>query len=120
MSVTRCFDEIEFLDMALLETKGRSRAITVPEDKEDLFNRIEDVLRNPAIANFYMKDDLKLPVRGGMTALSEYTMIEENAYPTYIVPKKELSKYNILNEQMAKKRGRSRLCSSGSWLCDSI
>jgi len=90
MSASRCFDEIDFFDMPILGTKGKSRVINVPDDIKELWSSIEVYMRNPVINNFYINDNLNLPVFGGMSALAEYSMISDNKYPTYVVAKKNI------------------------------
>ena len=90
MSASRCFDEIDFFDMPILGTKGKSRVINVPDDVKELWSSIEVYMRNPVINIFYINDNLKLPVFGGMSALAEYSMISDNKYPTYVVAKKDI------------------------------
>ena len=90
MSASRCFDEIDFFDMPILGTKGKSRVINVPDDVKELWSSIEVYMRNPVINIFYINDNLNLPVFGGMSALAEYSMISDNKYPTYVVEKKDI------------------------------
>ncbi len=90
MSASRCFDEMEFLDMPILGTKGKSRVINIPDDIKELWSSIEVYMRNPVLNIFYLNDNLKLPVLGGMSALAEYSMISDNQYPTYVVAKKDI------------------------------
>lgn len=90
MSASRCFDEIDFFDMPILGTKGKSRVINVPDDIKELWSSIEVYMRNPVINNFYINDNLNLPVFGGMSALAEYSMMSDNKYPTYVVAKKDI------------------------------
>ena len=90
MSASRCFDEIDFFDMPILGTKGKSRVINVPDDVKELWSSIEVYMRNPVINIFYINDNLNLPVFGGMSALAEYSMISDNKYPTYVVAKKDI------------------------------
>ena len=90
MSASRCFDEIDFFDMPILGTKGKSRVINVPANIKELWSSIEVYMRNPVINIFYINDNLNLPVFGGMSALAEYSMISDNKYPTYVVAKKDI------------------------------
>ena len=90
MSASRCFDEIDFFDMPILGIKGKSRVINVPDDIKELWSSIEVYMRNPVLNIFYINDNLKLPVFGGMSALAEYSMISDNKYPTYVVVKKDI------------------------------
>ncbi len=104
MSVTRCFDEIEFFELPILDRKGRYRCITIDKDKRELWNRIQHVLRNPVLSTFYLRDDCHLPIQGGISALSQYSMIEDNMYPTYVYTKKELKNDTIQDQLIDSKR----------------
>ncbi len=95
MSVSRCFDEIEYLNIDILDMKGKSRVITIPEDLRLLWEHIKPVLRNPVIMRYDLKEDIHLKKKAGITALCEYSLLEDNAYPTYAVTKKELSETGI-------------------------
>ena len=37
MSISRCFDELEYLNVDVLEMKGKSRVINVPSDIKKLW-----------------------------------------------------------------------------------
>ena len=54
MSVSRCFDEIEYLNIDILGMKGRSRVITVPTDIRKLWTDMQDVFTDePVISKQY-------------------------------------------------------------------
>ena len=95
MSITRCFDEIEYLNINILDMKGRSRAITVCDDVKQLWNQIYPILRNPVIARYELQEDVHLEKKAGITALCEYSLLTDNDYPTYAVTKKELSEIGL-------------------------
>lgn len=94
-SVTRCFDEIEYLGIDILDAKGKSRAITVSEDRKKLWEKLQSVLRNPVIARYELREDLLLDKKAGITALCEYSLLSDNDYPTYAITKKEISEMGI-------------------------
>ena len=94
-SVTRCFDEIEYLGIDILDAKGKSRAITVSEDRKQLWEKLQSVLRNPVIARYELREDLLLDKKAGITALCEYSMLSDNDYPTYAITKKEITNTGI-------------------------
>lgn len=70
MSVSRCFDEIEYLNIDILGMKGRSRVITVPTDIRKLWTDMQDVLRNPVVARYELQEDIKLEKKAGISALT--------------------------------------------------
>lgn len=94
-SVTRCFDEIEYLSIDILDAKGKSRAITVSEDRKQLWEKLQSVLRNPVIARYELREDIHLDKKAGITALCEYSLLSDNDYPTYAITKKEISETGI-------------------------
>jgi len=55
MPITRCFDEIEYLDIPVLAMKGKSRIITVPENIRDLWDNIQPIMRDPVITTFELR-----------------------------------------------------------------
>lgn len=95
MSITRCLDEIEYLDIDILDVSGKTRKISVGEDIKSVWENIKPILRNPVIKKFQLADDIGLENKAGISALCEYSMLSDNVYPTYAVTKKELSDTNI-------------------------
>ena len=95
MSVSRCFDEIEYLNVDILGMKGKSRVITTPSDIKKLWNDMKDVLRNPVIARYELSEDIKLEKKAGISALCEYSLLSDNEYPTYAITKREIAESGI-------------------------
>jgi hypothetical protein len=95
MSVSRCFDEIEYLNVDVLGMKGKSRAITVPTDIKKLWDNMQTVLRSPVIARYELREDIQLEKKAGISALCEYSMLSDNEYPTYAITKKEMADVGI-------------------------
>ncbi len=81
--------------------KGKSRIITVPDDRKLFWEQIRNILRNPVIKKFILSEDIKLDKRAGITALCEYSLLSDNNYPTYAVTKKEISDSGIKNIRQA-------------------
>jgi hypothetical protein len=109
MSVSRCFDELEYIDISLLEMKGKSRVISINEHTKEFWKKIQPILRNPVVTTYEMAEDLKLEVKAGMSALCEYSMLTDNAFPTYAITKKDLHKIQIKNKQLVPK-GEEKGC----------
>lgn len=103
MTVSRSFDEIEYLDVNILELKGKSRVITVPFDRKQLWKELQPVLRNPVIARYELLEDIHLEKKAGITALCEYSLLSDNKYPTYAVTKKELSASGIKGKKKVRR-----------------
>ena len=95
MAVSKCFDEIEYLGIDVMDAKGKSRAITMNTGKKACWDKIKPFLRTPIIKKFYFEEDAGLKIKAGISALSEYSMLSDNSYPTYAVTKQELSSSGI-------------------------
>ena len=90
MSASRCFDELEYLNIDVLSMKGKSRVITVPDNLKKFWNQTVGALRNPVIRRFVLNENIGLNKKAGISALCEYSLLSDNEYPTYGVTKKEL------------------------------
>lgn len=101
MSVSRCFDEMEYLNVNILGMKGKSRVITVPTDIKKLWDDMQTVWRNPVIARYELKDDIGLEKKAGISALCEYSLLSDNKYPTYAITKKEITGFGIKKMKQA-------------------
>ena len=103
-AVTKCFNEIEALDIPVLKRYGRSRYIIGASDRKGFWNKTMPYLISPLIKNFYLRNDIAGDlVKSGMSALSVYSLLSDNEYPTYAVTKdriKEISCNRI--EQIGK------------------
>ena len=95
MSVSRCFDELEYLNIDVLSMKGKSRVISEPDDLKLFWNQNKNILRNPVIRRFILSDNIKFEKKAGISALCEYSLLSDNAYPTYAVTKKEIKDSGI-------------------------
>ena len=95
MSVSRCFDEIEYLDIPVLDKAGKNRKIAVACTQKELWEKLYPVLRNPVITKYELAKDIALSNKAGISALCEYSMLSDNPYPTYGIMKKELKVTNI-------------------------
>ena len=95
MSVSRCFDELEYLNIDVLSMKGKSRVISEPDDLKLFWNQNKNALRNPVIRRFILSDNIKFEKKAGISALCEYSLLSDNAYPTYAVTKKEIKDSGI-------------------------
>ena len=98
-SASRCFDELEYLNIDVLGMKGKSRVINIPDDRKQLWKQIENALRNPVIRRFVLREDMKIEKKAGISALCEYSLLSDNVYPTYAVTKRELKASGVKVEK---------------------
>ena len=103
MAVSKSFDEIEYMDIAVMDHKGKSRAITMNGEKRKIWENIRPFMRDPIIRRFCLQDDIQLHEMAGISALSEYSMLSDNDYPTYAVLKKDIKEKGILQNKEAAK-----------------
>lgn len=99
----QCFDEIEYLNVNILDTKGKARAVTVPSDIKQLWEQLQHILRSPVIRRYEFPNDIYLDKKAGITALCEYSLLSDNAYTTYAVTKKELSDTGVKKLKQVRK-----------------
>lgn len=104
MSISRCFDEIEYLNINILTMKKKSRAITIPDDIKNLWDDIKDKMRNPVIERYLFSKDVNLETKAGISALSGYSLLNDNIYPTYAITKNDVAKTGINNMQQARQK----------------
>ena len=103
-SITNSFHEIEALNIDILTSKGRSRKLTIDDDKRQVWENIKDKLRNPVITTYELVEtpqDKNLCV-AGETALAYYSMLGEPQIPVLAVSKKDLSSLKINHKHLAK------------------
>lgn len=100
MSVSRSFDEIEYLNIPVIGMKGKSRVINIPNDTKKVWNEMESLMRNPVITKYELEEDINLEIKAGISALCEYSLLSDNEYPTYAITKKDLKKINLKKERI--------------------
>lgn len=110
MSITRCFDEIESLDIPVLSKKGRTRLFVGNHDKKEMWEIIKPYLKNPLIKEYRLRENIsKNLIKSGFSALSEYSLLEDNIYPTYAITKSQLSEMRM-NERKLILKGEEPGC----------
>ncbi len=90
-SASRCFDEIEYLQVDVLKKRGRTRVLSAPTSTEVFWKEYARLMRSPVIRRFMLREDIALTKKAGISALCDYSLLADNKYPTYAVTKKEIS-----------------------------
>ena len=95
-SITRCFDELEAMNIPYLTVRSRARNFNADPDKKVMWQAIQPILRTPVIKTYMLREkpDISLPLAGTM-ALAHYSMLDDGMYPIYAVTKKELAELDI-------------------------
>ena len=84
------------------ESSNTKVATVTPEDvykRQQLWQQIKNVLRNPVIRRFILREDIKFEKKAGLSALCEYSLLSDNVYPIYAVTKKELKDSGVKAEK---------------------
>lgn len=103
-SITRCFDEIESLEIPVLCKKGRTRVLCGYVDKKKMWDLIKPYMRNPLLQEFYLEEDLTQGLlESGISALCRYSMLEDNAYKTCAIIKSQIKELSMKNRQYIPK-----------------
>lgn len=94
MSVTRCFDELDSFHLGLIEDNGKAgRRFQWNNTKQNLWEAIRPYLRNPVEKELLLDCIPPWPLpKSGLTAISHFSMLADNAYATYAIAKQELKK----------------------------
>ena len=97
MSVTRCFDELEAFGLGLIQDNGTAgRRLVWNKGKEALWEIIRPVLRNPVERELMLDCAPPLPLpMSGLTAISHFSMLADNPYPTYAISKQALKDFQL-------------------------
>jgi hypothetical protein len=104
MSITRCFDEIESLEIPIMENKGRIRYISCKGNKKTQWEVLKAFMRSPVIQEFYLEEDISANfIKSGISALSEFSMLEDNRYPTCAITKAQIKEYGIRERKQVPK-----------------
>jgi hypothetical protein len=104
MSITRCFDEIESLEVPVLVKKGRIRYISSKGDKKNQWEILKAFMRMPVIQEFYLEEDISASlIKSGISALSEFSMLGDNSHPTCALTKTQMKEYGIRERKQVPK-----------------
>ena len=89
MSVTRCFDDLEALQTGLIENNGKAgRRFRWNKSKRALWETVKPLLRNPVEKEVLLDCTPPWPLpKSGLSAISHFSMLADNAYETYAVSK---------------------------------
>ena len=108
MAISKCFDEIEYLNIDIMFKKGQKRFLNIPKDTKLLWDNIKNLFRNPVLLKYEFAGDINLNNKAGISALSEYSLLSDNEYPTYAVTKKNLNDiktHNIERKHQGQEAG---------------
>jgi DNA-binding MarR family transcriptional regulator len=96
MSVTRALDDLEGIGLPFVAYERRKRFFSSLADGKEYFAAIEPYLRNPVKKTLRLANAPKEKLRfGGISAVCHYSMLSDNAYPTFAVTQQELHDMDI-------------------------
>lgn len=88
MTASRAFDELEAVIPSLVTIEGRRRILHPGKDKRALWQQLEPYLANPIAREYRLNrmSEAILPL-GGISALCELSMLQDNPWPTLAATK---------------------------------
>ncbi|MBZ0265745.1 MarR family transcriptional regulator [bacterium] len=91
MTLTRVFDEIETLEIATAIHQGRERLLQINSSKKEFWNNAMPYLCNPVKKRMWIhaKNFRWLKLRSGLSALAEYSMLNQPAKEVFALSMKE-------------------------------
>lgn len=103
MTASRCFDELQALELPLIVKTGRTRQFVWENNARTLWDVTRPMLRNPVIKQYHLgraiqAGSMKL---GGMSAICHYSNLADDPYPVYAVTRKaekelRLDQYHLI------------------------
>ena len=87
MSMSRAFDELEQLELATFEFRGKAKHIFFNVPSDALFNKCKSLLRSPIRKVRAVTQQPGIPMLlSGESALSNWTMINSPSIPVFAIP----------------------------------
>ena len=88
MTASRAFDELAAVEPAIVATEGRRRVLRPDRNKMALWQRMEPHMASPVAREHRLAyiPDMNLP-RGGVSALCELSMLQDDPWPTFVATK---------------------------------
>lgn len=101
VAVRKCFDEIQYLKLPLIQEIGRSRLLSIDVSSREMWDMLEPICRNPVIKTYKLIEDVSADIKAGVSAICEYSGLQDNPYPTYAVTKRDLQRFQIKTRKQA-------------------
>lgn len=96
MTVNRALVELKALGLPLTSLEANNRIFQNDYSVKGLFEMTKDYMINPVSKSYSLSETPKqVKDKGGMSALSEYSMIGDNNYVTYAVSRDEARNMNL-------------------------
>lgn len=101
VAVRKCFDEIQYLKLPIIRDVGRSRLLSIDASSQEMWSMLEPIFRNPVIKTYKLTEDISADIKAGISAICEYSGLQDNPYPTYAVTKRDLQRFQIKTREQA-------------------
>lgn len=91
MTVSRIFDELEGIDSSLVCRDGKERVFSRKEDTHTFWDTFYPYLFNPVVRDYRLEKKIQpnTLMTSGLSAFSEYTMLNGPDYPIYAITREE-------------------------------
>lgn len=101
VAVRKCFDEIQYFKLPIIKDVGKSRLLSIDASSMEMWNMLEPIFRNPVIKTYKLVEDISADIKAGISAMCEYSGLQDNPYPTYAVTKRDLQRFQIKTRRQA-------------------
>ena len=101
VAVRKCFDEIQYLKLPIIKDVGKSRLLSIDASSKEMWNMLEPIFRNPLIKTYKFVGDIAGDIKAGVSAICEYSGLQDNPYPTYAVTKRDLQRFQVKTREQA-------------------
>lgn len=101
VAVRKCFDEIQYFKLPIIKDVGKSRLLSIDASSKEMWSMIEPIFRNPIIKTYKLVEDIAADIKAGVSAICEYSGLQDNPYPTYAVTKRDLQRFQIKTREQA-------------------
>lgn len=101
MAVRKCFDEIQYFGLPIIQDVGKARLLSITVSPKEMWSMLEPIFRNPVIKTYKLVEDISADIKAGISAISEYSGLQDNPYPTYAVTKRDLQRFQIKTREQA-------------------
>ncbi|WP_070329020.1 hypothetical protein [Exiguobacterium aurantiacum] len=101
MTASRIFDELEAIDSSLVHRKGKERIFSRKVGLQTFWDTIFPYLFNPVIREYRLDKEIQADtfMKSGLSAFSEYTMLNETDYPIYGMTREDEKEYQLKEQK---------------------
>src|ERR1700733_10048200 len=105
MTMTRAFDELEALGIGEISQQGKVRRLIFRKNRNELWKQVKPLMCNPVKKRVWLRQNNKsremvdkFGLSSGLSALANYSMLNQPVYPVYAMDIKVWKKSGNVQE----------------------